>query len=284
MACRCLGPRAEEIEAAAAAASGLPEAERTLIEGTAAAPARRHGEVDRALHQGRRARRATGAATTCSASSCCSCRRWPKRCPRLKKATELNPNAGAALNMLGYAALNQGDADGAIAAFQQYAKVMPEEPNPQDSLGEALIAAGRFKEAEAAFTKALALSSAFWAAHEGIGYARAYAGDWNGARQALTQARDTAILPSDKVQAEGVMASLALAQRDVKGALAVLDSASKTAGAQPSDVAFVPLRRALVLNVAGQYREALAPSAAALAYADGGQVAAGQARRCAASR
>ena len=45
----------KEIEAAAAAASGLPEAERTLIEGTAAAPARRHGEVDRALHQGRRA-------------------------------------------------------------------------------------------------------------------------------------------------------------------------------------------------------------------------------------
>ncbi len=152
------------------------------------------------------------------------------------------------------------------------------EPNPQDSLGEALIAAGRFKEAEAAFKKALELSSAFWAAHEGIGYAQAYAGDWNGARQALVRARDTAMLPSDKITAEGVMAALALAQRDIKGALGMLDAAAKTAGAQPSDIAFVPVRRALVLNEAGRYREALAPGAAALALADGGQVTAGQAR------
>jgi Flp pilus assembly protein TadD len=268
----------KEIEAAAAAASSLPEAERTLIEGIAAA---RRGDTAKSIALYTKvAELAPGdwRSHYVLGQQLLFVPKVAEAVPHLKKATELNPNAGAALNMLGYAALNQGDADGAIAAFQQYATVMPEEPNPQDSLGEALIAAGRFKEAEAAFTKALALSSTFWTAHEGIGYARAYAGDWNGARQALTQARDTALLPSDKVQAEGVISALALAQRDVKGALAALDSAGKTAGAQPSDIAFVPLRRALVLNVAGQYREALAPSAAALALADGGQVAAGQVR------
>jgi tetratricopeptide (TPR) repeat protein len=268
----------KEIDAAAAAAGRLPDAERTLIEGMAAA---RRGEPAKAITLYTKVVELTPGdwrSHYVLGQQLLFVPKVAEAVPELKKATELNPKAGAALNMLGYAALNQGDADSAIAAFQQYAKVMPEEPNPQDSLGEALIAAGRFKEAEAAFTKALALSSAFWPAHEGIGYARAYAGDWNGARQALIQARDTATRPNDKVQAEGVLGALALAQRDVKGALAALDSAEKTAGAQPSDVAFVPLNRALVMNLTEQYRGALAPSAAALAMADGGQVAAGQAR------
>ena len=81
------------------------------------------------------------------------------------------------------------DADGAIAAFQEYVRILPQEPNPQDSLGEALLAAGRFKEAEAAFQKALDLSPQFWPGHQGIAYARLYAGDWKGGREAFAQAR-----------------------------------------------------------------------------------------------
>lgn len=45
--------------------------------------------------------------------------------------------------MLGYVALRQGDVDGAIAAFNEYVRILPQEPNPQDSLGEALLAVRR---------------------------------------------------------------------------------------------------------------------------------------------
>ena len=72
-----------------------------------------------------------------------------------------------------------------------------------------------------------------------------------------------------------------MAQRDSKTALGILDAIEKSYGAQPSDVAFVPVRRALILIDSGSYREALAPVAAALDTADGGQVPPGLARNLA---
>jgi Flp pilus assembly protein TadD len=87
--------------------------------------------------------------------------------------------------MIGYAALRQRDPDNAIAAFNEYVRILPQEPNAQDSLGEALLGAGKFTEAETAFRKALELSPQFWNAHEGIAFAKFYAGDWaGGARRA----------------------------------------------------------------------------------------------------
>ena len=49
----------------------------------------------------------------------------------LKRATGLNPKAGPAFNMLGYAHLVQGDAGPAIEAFKQYATVTPTNPTPR---------------------------------------------------------------------------------------------------------------------------------------------------------
>ena len=58
--------------------------------------------------------------------------------------------------------------------------------------GEALLGAGKFAEAETAFRKALELSPQFWNAHEGIAFAKFYAGDWAGGREALTAAKGAA--------------------------------------------------------------------------------------------
>jgi tetratricopeptide (TPR) repeat protein len=268
----------KEIEVAAASSSSLPEAERTLIEGAAAG---RRGDLAKASAAYTRVTELAPGdwrGHYILGQQLLTNLKVAEAVPALKKATELNPNAGGAQNMLGYAALRQGDADGAIAAFQQYVRILPQEPNPHDSLGEALLAAGRFKEAEAAFQKALDLSPQFWAAHEGIGYAKLYAGDWKGGREALVAAKNAATRPADKFGVDDELAAVAVAQRDTKAALAILDAVEKTEGAQLSDVAFVPVRRAFVLNDAGRYREALAPVAAALATADGGHVTSGQAR------
>jgi tetratricopeptide (TPR) repeat protein len=268
----------QEIEAAAAAAAGLAEPERLLVEGAAAT---RRGDFAKAVAAYERVTvLAPGEWRGFFAlgQEQLNGQKLAEASAALKKAAELNPGAGGVQNMLGYAALRQGDATGAIAAFEQYARIMPQEPNPQDSLGEALLAAGRFKEAEAAFQKALAISPEFWAAHEGIAYARLYAGDWKGGREALAQAKAAATRVTDQLGIDDELAAVAVAQRDSKGALAILDAMEKTTSARPSDIAIVPVRRAQVFNDGGRYREALAPAAAALATADGGHVTSGLAR------
>ena len=267
----------KEIETAAAAAGSLPEAERVAIEG---AVATRRGDVAKAsATSAKLAELAPGdwRAHYLLGQQLLTAQRYPDAVTALKKATSLNPNGGGAQNMLGYAALRQGDADGAIAAFEQYVRIMPQEPNPQDSLGEALLAAGRFKESEAAFQKALELQPQFWNAHEGMAYARFYAGDWKGGRDALEKAKAGATRISDKVTLDDELAAAAVAQRDTKTALQLLDGIEKTPGATVSDTAFVPISRALLLNDAGRYREALAQAAAALKTAEGGQLTPGQA-------
>ena len=268
----------KELEAAAAAAGSLPEPERVLIE---AAAASRRGEQAKATASfARLTELAPGdwRAHYSLGQQLLNNQKYPDAVSALKKATSLNANAGGAQNMLGYVALRQGDADGAIAAFEQYVRIMPQEPNPQDSLGEALLAAGRFKESEAAFQKALELSPDFWTAHEGIAYARLYAGDWAGGRDALNKAKAAATQRTDKISVDDELAAVAMAQHDTAAALRILDGIEKTAGAQLSDIAFVPLRRAFLMNDAGRSREALAQIAIALKSADSGQVGPGLSR------
>jgi tetratricopeptide (TPR) repeat protein len=262
----------KEIESARAAAGSLPEAERTLIEGIAA---ERRGDFANA--------RATYTRVTeltpndyhghfLLGQRLLGDQKYAEAVQALKKATALKPDAGGAQNMLGYAALRQRDTDGAIAAFTEYARILPQEPNPQDSLGEALLAAGRFKESEAAFQKALELSPQFWNAHEGIAYARFYNGDWAGGRDALAKAKSGATRRVDKIAIDDEMAAAALAQQNTAEALRILDAVQKTDGAQASEVAFIPVRRALFLVAAGRGREALVPIEAALKTADGGEL------------
>ncbi len=268
----------KELEAAAAAAGSLPEPERVLIEGAAAL---RRGEQAKATASFLRLTELVPGdwrGHYLLGQQLLNTQKYADAGAALKKATSLNANAGGAQNMLGYVALRQGDADGAIAAFEQYVRIMPKEPNPQDSLGEALLAAGRFKESEAAFQKALEISPDFWPAHQGIAYARLYAGDWSGGRDALNKAKAAATERTDKISVDDELAAVAMAQRDPATALRILDGIEKTAGAEPADVAFVPLRRALLMTDAGRSREAVAQSAIALKSADSGQFGAGISR------
>jgi tetratricopeptide (TPR) repeat protein len=265
----------EEMESAAAAASSLTEAERLLIEGMVT---NRRGEFAAS-------REALTKLTTVVPGEwrahyllgfrLLNDEKYPEAVQALRKATELNPKAGGAHNMLGYAALRQGDVDGAIAAFNGYVSAIPQEPNPQDSLGEALLAAGRFAEAEAAFTKAAELAPSFWNAHEGVAYAKYYAGDYAGARAALGKALETATRPGDKVAVQSLMSAMAAGQGNTAEAVKMLDAAEKIPGAQPLDLAFVAVNRAMTAVAARRYPEALKQASAALQQADSGQFPAG---------
>ena len=119
----------------------------------------------------------------------------------LNKATALNPNAGPAYNMIGYAHLVQGEAGPAVEALRKYASLAPNEPNPQDSLGEALMANGQFADAEAAFQKAIGLSPEFGVAWEGIAYTKFFRGDWAGGQAAVAKAHEAASRGSERLTA-----------------------------------------------------------------------------------
>ena len=257
----------KEIETAASAATALPAAERALVEGSLAA---RQNEVGKA-------RAAYSTLTTAAPGDwrghyllgnlLLGAADYAAAVPPLRKAVELNPAVGGANNMLGYAALQQGDVEGAIKAFTDYTTALPMEPNAQDSLGEALLAAGRFADAEAAFQKALALSPQFFSGWDGTAYARHYAGNAKGAGEALVQEKAVAIRPVDKLGADEVRAILMVAEGKTAEGLALYASLDKVQGAMPLSE-FIPLRRAGLLISLGRAREAAPLLAAALKRAE----------------
>jgi tetratricopeptide (TPR) repeat protein len=189
-----------------------------------------------------------------------------------QKATSLSPQAGAAYNMLGYSYLRQGKANQAIDAFKRYVSAMPNEPNPQDSLAEALMAGGQLTEAEAGFRKAAEISPQFWQAWEGAAYAKFFAGDWAGGREALVKSREAAPRPADRIASDEMSAWASLAERKIPEALKKLDAAEKSADAQPPNIATINLDRAVVLLDAARYRDAVAAISGALNLADNGKL------------
>ena len=196
----------------------------------------------------------------------------------LNKATALNPNAGPAYNMIGYAHLVQGQAGPAVEALRKYVSLAPNEPNPQDSLGEALMANGQFPDGEAAFQQAISLSPRFAVAWEGVAYTKFFRGDWTGGQAAVAKAREAASLPSERLSAARLGAYGKLAEGKTAEGLKEIDLMTKSPDASAVDVALASVDRAGVLIEGGRYRDSIAEAAKALQAADGGLLPAGAAQ------
>jgi tetratricopeptide (TPR) repeat protein/TolB-like protein len=78
-----------------------------------------------------------------------------------RRALSLDPNMGAALNMLGYSYADLGEYENAIKAFERYAVVMPDDANPLDSMGEQYFRMGNLDKAIEKFNEALEIQPAF---------------------------------------------------------------------------------------------------------------------------
>ena len=110
-----------ELEAAAAGAAALPEAERTLIEGTLAARRNEPAKARAAYTKLTELAPADWRGHYLLGTLLLTSEEYSAAVPALRKAVELDSAAGGANNMLGYAALRQGDTEGAIKAFTEYA-------------------------------------------------------------------------------------------------------------------------------------------------------------------
>jgi tetratricopeptide (TPR) repeat protein len=193
----------------------------------------------------------------------------------LNKATAINPNAGAAYNMIGYSHLFLNESAPAVEALKKYASLAPNEPNTQDSLGAALMADGKFADAEAAFKKAIELSPAFVISWDGLAYSKFYRADWKGGNEAVAKEHETGPRPVDRIFADRLGAFAALAEGKTADGLKRIEAISKSSDATPVEIAVTSVDRATALVESGRYPDAVTEAGTALAAANGGTLPAG---------
>ncbi len=189
---------------------------------------------------------------------------WPQRwdvvVAAAKKATELNPKAGAGWNMLGYGYVGQHAYPDAIAAFRKYVELFPTESNPHDSLADALLANGQLDEAGAEYQKAIDVSNGtFWMSATGVAAVKGLRGDYDGARAALEKGVAAATLPQDKAELGNWIAWTLFAQGKLADALKAVDANEKAAVAAKLDgtAAWAPVTRGALHLYGGKPADAL---------------------------
>ena len=122
----------------------------------------------------------------------------------LETLRHLDPDFPPALNLLGYAYIQTGtpDPEKAIASLQSYAEVLPNSPNPQDSLGEVLRLSGDDQGSLEHYSAALKIDPTYISSHYGLGDTSALMGNYARARAEYDDAIAVANNPRDRSHCE----------------------------------------------------------------------------------
>lgn len=83
-------------------------------------------------------------------------------------AAQVDYHFAPAYNSLGYAYRSLDDLDNAKLAFEKYVALVPNEANPQDSMGELLMEMGDYEQSVAHYQKALEIDPNFASAYAGL--------------------------------------------------------------------------------------------------------------------
>lgn len=118
----------------------------------------------------------------------------------MERILAIDPNFPPALNMLGYSYIETGDPDPAkaVSYLQRYAKLEPNQPNPQDSLGEVLRHAGDDQGSLEHYNAALKIITNFYSSQIGIADTRALMGDYASARSGYDKVLGSATNSRDR--------------------------------------------------------------------------------------
>ena len=122
----------------------------------------------------------------------------------LETVHEIDPDFPPALNLLGYAYIQTGTPDPAkaIASLQRYAEVLPNSPNPEDSLGEVLRLAGDDQGSLDHYSAALKIDHTYISSRYGLGDTSTLMGDYARARAEYDDAISVANNPRDRSHSE----------------------------------------------------------------------------------
>ena len=100
------------------------------------------------------------------------CYSGDKRIEEYKKALEIDPNYGYAMNQLAYIYSGRGEFEEALEYLSRYASVSPGDPNPLDSMAEIYFRMGRLDEAMVKYKESLTVDPDW---HMGYSIAYIYA-------------------------------------------------------------------------------------------------------------
>jgi len=108
----------------------------------------------------------------------------------LERGVRAVPTDGELRSILGGELLWSGRFDEGLRELEAYARLLPEEPNPQDCLGDAYRLMGRPEDAIARYTDALGLNDKFLPSYMGRAWAYAVLGRYDDALADVVAARD----------------------------------------------------------------------------------------------
>ena len=122
----------------------------------------------------------------------------------MEKIAQIDPNFPPALNMLGYAYIETGDPDPAkaISYLKRYAALEPNQPNPQDSLGEVLRFAGDDQGSLEHYAASLKIITNFITSQIGLGDTCTLMGDYTRARAEYDKSVPMATNSRDRLHGE----------------------------------------------------------------------------------
>jgi Flp pilus assembly protein TadD len=239
-----------DLDAALALSDKLPAAERLQIEELRALHA---GDNDKALALAERVVALTPFdwhAQLDYGRQLDAARRLDDAAEALKRAAAFGPASYSVYNTLGYVQLDQHKYEAAAATFKRYTELKPDEPNPFDSLGEALMSAGHLDDAEKSFMKAASMKFSF--AWGGVAQTRFLRGDTAGGMEALAKSRDAATRWTDKLDVDVIAVWATMTSGDAVQKR--IDALEKDAQAQKVDepYAMAPVLRAIALADQGK--------------------------------
>ena len=174
-----------------------------------------------------------------------------------EKALVVKPDLALAQDGLAYGHAGLRELDAALAAAKKQVELLPKQPSPQDTLGEVLLLAGKYDDAEKAFQAAITIEPKYIAAWQGIELARAYRGDWKGAFAANESRNTGAVDTYNSVEVIKDGAWLAFAAGNLPDAIARLDVIEADVEAKKTPAyAFAALDRAMMLQLSEKYPDA----------------------------
>jgi tetratricopeptide (TPR) repeat protein len=146
-------------------------------------------------------------------------RQYEAAVSEFRKATELNRAYAPAYNMLGYAWREAGNLKDAEAALRKYVELVPNEPNPLDSLAELLLSTGKLEESIDLYGKAVALDAKFTNAYRGTAAGLIFLDRQKEAMEQLQKMFDNAREDSERESALRAMAGCLVSEGRLKEAL-----------------------------------------------------------------